>query len=78
MSLANLDDNVEIAIVKCKGGFVNAARHYSKKTSLMFVSDKVELDDKRGYPLLVFFHKDVKNGTFDTDAISLSDVLKLF
>jgi hypothetical protein len=78
MSLANLDNYADIAIVKCKEGFFNAARHYSKETSLMFVTDKVELDDKKGYPLLVFFHKDVKNGTFDTDAISLSDVLTLF
>jgi hypothetical protein len=78
MSLANLDNDADVAIVKSKAAFFRAARHYSKETSLMFVTDKVGLNDSNGYPLMVFFHKDMDNGIFDIDEISLSEVLKLF
>jgi hypothetical protein len=78
MSLANLDNDADIAIVKCKEGFFNAARHYSKETSLMFVSDNVDINDSEGYPIMVFFNNDVDNKTFDTNEVSLSTVLELF
>jgi hypothetical protein len=78
MNLANLDDNVEIAIVKSKKAFFNAVRDYAKEQSLMFVSDNVGINDGDGYPLLVFFNNDVDNKTFDTNEVSLSTVLKLF
>ena len=78
MSLANLDDNVEIAIVKSKKAFFNAVRDYATEQSLMFVSDKLDINDSDGYPLLVFFNNDVDNKTFDTDEVSLSTVLELF
>ena len=78
MSLANLDDNVEIAIVKSKKAFFNAVRDYSKEQSLLFVSDKVAINDGDGYPLLVFFNNDMDNKTFDTNEVSLSTVLQLF
>ena len=78
MSLANLDDNAEIAIVKSKKAFFNAVRDYAKEQSLIFVSDKLDINDSDGYPLLVFFNNDVDNKTFDTDEVSLSTVLELF
>lgn len=78
MSLANLDDNVEIAIVKSKKAFFNVVRDYATEQSLMFVSDNVDINDSDGYPLLVFFNKDVDNKTFDTNEVSLSTVLQLF
>ena len=78
MSLANLDDNAEIAIVKSKKAFFNAVRDYAKEQSLIFVSDKLDINDSDGYPLLVFFNNDVDNKTFDTNEVSLSTVLELF
>ena len=76
MSLANLDDNVEMAIVNSKEGFFSAVREYATEQSLMFVSDKVDIDD--GYPIMVFFNNDVDNKTFDTVEVPLSNVLELF
>ena len=78
MSLANLDNDADISIVKSKAAFFDAIRDYGKEQSLMFVTDKVGLNDSNGYPLMVFFHKDMDNGIFDIDEISLSEVLKLF
>ena len=78
MSLANLDDNAEIAIVKSKKAFFTAVRDYAKEQSLIFVSDKLDINDSDGYPLLVFFNNDVDNKTFDTNEVSLSTVLELF
>lgn len=76
MSLVNLDDNAEMAIVNSKEGFFSAVREYATEQSLLFVSDKVDIDD--GYPLMVFFNNDVDNKTFDTNEVPLSTVLQLF
>ena len=77
MSLVNLDDNAEMAIVNSKEGFFSAVREYAAEQSLMFVSDKLDINDD-GYPLLVFFNNDGDNKTFDTVEVPLSTVLQLF
>lgn len=78
MSLENLADDAEIAIVNSKKGFFNVVKEYGRETSLMFVSSELDVNDNDGYPLLVFFNNDMDNKTFDTSEVSLSTVLELF